>query len=250
MFDQYARFYDLCNADKDYAKEADFIAGLIRSRRPEAKDLLDLGSGTGTHALLLAQLGFRVTGVELSPGMAEIARRKPSRGGAPVEFLVADVRTLRLDRTFDAVTSLFHVMSYQVSNEDFASALGTARAHLRAGGIFIFDFWYGPAVLADRPEVRTKRIEREGLHITRRAEPEHDEKSRTVNVNYTLQVLESGSASSREIRESHRMRYYFLPEIMPMLDAAGFRVLAAHGWLDKAPLSDKTWGACLTAEAC
>ena len=248
MFDEYARLYDLCNADKDYSKEADFVAGLIRSHRPGAKDLLDLGSGTGTHALLLAQLGFKVTGAELSPAMVEIARRKPSRGGAPVEFLVADMRTLRLARTFDAVTSLFHVMSYQLSNADFASALATARAHLRVGGIFIFDFWYGPAVLAERPEIRTKRIERDGLHITRRAEPEHDEKSCTVNVNYTLQVLESGN--SREIRECHRMRYYFLPEITPMLDAAGFRILAAHGWLDKAPLSDKTWGACLTVEAC
>jgi len=250
MFDEYARLYDLCNADKDYGREAEFVAGLIRSRRPGAKDLLDLGAGTGTHALLLAQLGFKVTGVELSAGMAEIARRKPSRGGAPVEFLCGDMRTVRLDRTFDAVTSLFHVMSYQVSNEDFSRALATARAHLRAGGIFIFDFWYGPAVLADRPEIRSKRIEREGMTITRRAEPEHDLKSATVTVNYTLQVLESASGNRREVRESHRMRYYFLPEIMPMLDAAGFKLLEAYGWLDKAPLSEKTWGACLTVEAC
>jgi SAM-dependent methyltransferase len=250
MFDEYAQLYDLCNADKDYGKEADYVAGLIRSHRPGAKDLLELGSGTGTHALLLAQSGFRVTGAELSPGMAELARRKPSRGGEPVEFLVADMRTLRLRRTFDAVISLFHVMSYQVSDADVAGALGTARAHLRAGGIFIFDFWYGPAVLADPPGIRMKSIERDGMQVTRRAEPEHDEKSRTVNVNYTLQVLESGSGRRREVRESHRMRYFFLPEIMPMLEAAGFRMLAAHGWLDEAPPSERTWGACLTVEAC
>jgi SAM-dependent methyltransferase len=248
MFDEYAQLYDLCNADKDYGKEADYVAGLIRSHRPGAKNLLDLGSGTGTHALLLAQLGFKVTGAERSSGMAEIARHKSSRGGEPVEFVVADMRTLRLGRTFDVVTSLFHVMSYQVSDEDFAAALGTARAHLRKGGIFVFDFWYGPAVLADPPEIRTKSIERDGMHITRRAEPDHDERARTVNVNYTLQVRDSGS--SREVRENHPMRYFFLPEIMSMLDVAGFKLLAAHGWLDNAPLSDKTWGACLTVEAC
>src|SRR3546814_3756666 len=46
----------------------------------------------------------------------------------------SDVRTARFDRTFDAVVSLFHVMSYQVTNSDLIETIRTASSHLAAGG--------------------------------------------------------------------------------------------------------------------
>ena len=55
MFKEYSRIYDLCNADKDYAKEVEYVDGLIRNYRPGANDVLDMGSGTGIHAFMLAK---------------------------------------------------------------------------------------------------------------------------------------------------------------------------------------------------
>ena len=55
-------------------------------------------------------------------------------------FSLGRIQGLDLHRTFDVVISLFHVMSYQVSNSDIMEAFATARRHLNPGGIFIFDF--------------------------------------------------------------------------------------------------------------
>ena len=74
VFDEYARYYDLLYQDKDYQAEADYVAGLIRRFHPEARSILELGSGTGIHASLLAKKGFTVHGVERSPEMLARSR--------------------------------------------------------------------------------------------------------------------------------------------------------------------------------
>ena len=51
------------------------------------------------------------------------------------------------------------------------SAFEVAKNHLNENGIFIFDFWYGPAVLTDLPSARVKRLENEDIKVTRVAEP-------------------------------------------------------------------------------
>ena len=74
VFADYARYYDLLYRDKDYAAEAEYVAGLIRKFHPSARSILELGSGTGIHAGLLAKKGCEVTSVDLSPDIVNIAR--------------------------------------------------------------------------------------------------------------------------------------------------------------------------------
>ena len=69
VFADYARYHDLLYRDKDYAAEAEYVAGLIRKFHPSAGSILELGSGTGIHASLLAEKGFTVHGIERSPEM-------------------------------------------------------------------------------------------------------------------------------------------------------------------------------------
>src|SRR5437763_4854364 len=88
-----------------------------------------------------------------------------------VSFELGDIRTLDLGRNFDAVISLFHVMSYQTTDADLLAALTTARRHLQSGGLFLFDFWHGPAVLFEEPSRREKRIEDERFRAVRRTTP-------------------------------------------------------------------------------
>src|ERR1051325_10396521 len=79
-----------------------------------------------------------------------------------VRFVKGDARNVRLGRRFGAVISLFHVMSYQTTNEDLSASFITAREHLERGGIFLFDCWYGPGVLTDRPSVTVKHLSDNG----------------------------------------------------------------------------------------
>ena len=166
VFDAYSRYYDLLYRDKDYEAEADYIAGLLQTYG-SGRELLEFGSGTGRHARLLAGLGYRIVGVERSPEM--VARAEHTDGFACIQ---GDICNVHLGRTFDAVLSLFHVVSYQTSNSAVCAVFDRAADHLRPGGLFIFDVWYSPAVYAQRPQVRVKRLADGEVDILRIAEPE------------------------------------------------------------------------------
>ena len=164
-FGSYSRYYDLLYKDKEYAKEADYIHGLIQQYAPKTRTLLDLGCGTGKHDFLLAEKGYSVHGVDMSETMLQEAKkRKPAKDSklkSMPEFSQGDIRNFRLDKKFDAIISLFHVMSYQVTNKDLTDAFQTAKHHLNDGGIFIFDCWYGPCVITEKPLVKVKTLEDE-----------------------------------------------------------------------------------------
>lgn len=72
----YAEIYDLLYKDKDHSAEAIAIHHLIQKYRPGAKTILDLGCGTGDHAIALTKLGYVVTGLDLSADMIDLARKK------------------------------------------------------------------------------------------------------------------------------------------------------------------------------
>lgn len=222
VFGNYSRYYDLLYRDKDYSGEADYVKALIEKHRPGARTVLDLGCGTGRHASLLAERGYEVVGVDRSPAMLAEARARAVSGGR-TEFVEGDLRTLRLQREFDVVISLFHVMSYQTTNADLLAALATLRAHLAPGGLFIFDCWYGPAVLNLRPSVRVLRLEDDAIAVTRLAEPVPYPNENRVDVRYHVFVRDKQTSEVSELKEEHAMRYLFAPEVELMLGTAGLK---------------------------
>lgn len=251
-FGDYSRYYDLLYRGKDYSAEARFVRQLMRDRSPNARTVLDIGCGTGRHAFELADMGCCVTGVDVSEGMIDAATcavrvRWGAEGcGAPT-FFCDDAKSFRLDRKFDVATALFHVMSYQVDDKDFRAVLATVKAHLNPGGSFIFDFWYGPAVLTDMPHVRVLRLEDDITKVYRLAEPEMHPNRNVVDVNYTIIVTDKASERSVEIHETHSMRYWFLPELLRLLDEEGFRVSRVGGWLTDVEPGFDTWGVYIVA---
>ncbi len=258
VFGAYSRYYDLLYKDKDYAGEARYVRSLIERHHPEAHTLLDLGCGTGRHAMLLAEAGYRVTGVdrssemlsaanaELSAAPAELAKRRACSGAAP-QFMPGDVRTARVGQKFDAVVSLFHVMSYQVTNSDLQAAFVTAREHLKPGGVFIFDAWYGPTVLNEGPSIRITRLEDERSRVTRIAEPISNPNANTVDVNFHVLVSDKQSGAWDELRETHTMRYLFVPEVELLLEASGLCLRDSHEFLSNRRLGFDTWTAVFVA---
>jgi len=242
VFNEYAAYYNLLYKDKDYAGECDYINKLIEEFAPGCKSILNLGCGTGNHDFIFSEKGYSVTGIDFSSQMIAIAsERLQNENRKNPEFLCADVREIRLGKKFDVVISLFHVMSYQVTNTDILNAFKTAKEHLSGNGVFIFDFWYGPAVLTSRPEVRTKILENDKLKITRKAKPEMHPNENIVDVNYHLSVTDKFSGKTFENNEQHRMRYFFLPELKAYLAQTGFKIISCEEWITSAELSFDTW---------
>ena len=246
-FDAYAAYYDLLYRQKDYAAEAAYVDRSIRRYQPYAGSLLELGSGTGGHAVHFSRMGYDVHGIDLSPAMVSLAKDRAGRDDAQAPtFEVADLRTFRAPRLFDAVVSLFHVMSYQVDDDDFRAALATASAHLVPGGVFVFDCWYGPAVLADPPRVRTRTLSGGAFSVFRKAYPDHDPVHRRVDVRFEIDVR---NGDSRErIDELHPMRYFFRDEVEAFLEDAGLHTLEARAWLEESDPDTSSWYASFVAQ--
>jgi SAM-dependent methyltransferase len=156
-FDRSAAVYDLLYADLDTADE---VSALL-ARLPGVRSVLDLGCGTGRHASELARRGLEVVGVDRSAAMVERAR---ARG---IDASVGDLASVRLGRNFDAVIAMFHVFAYATTEDELASFVATARAHLEPGGLLFFDTWSAAAVRESPPEVREKVVD----GVTRRAFP-------------------------------------------------------------------------------
>jgi SAM-dependent methyltransferase len=254
VFDTYARYYDLLYRDKDYAAESEYVAAHIRKQSEHAKRILELGCGTGAHAEHLARMGYTVHGVDMSQAMLNRAEERkaslPPDVAARLSFGLGDVRTVRTGETYDAVISLFHVMSYQITNNDLHAAFATVKTHLKSNGLFLFDCWYGPAVLSDPPVVRVKRLEDDRIAVLRIAEPVMHYNENVVDVNYQVVITERATGKVEQVQETHYMRYLFLTEIAEYVTAHDFDLVRAEEWLSgKIPGSD-TWGVCCIARLC
>jgi SAM-dependent methyltransferase len=234
----YAAVYDALYGDKDYDAECALIQRLFEqyAQGPVAT-ILDLGCGSGNHAVPLLAGGFSVTGVDRSESMLQQARAKSPQA----LFLNADIRIVDLNRTFDAALMMFAVLGYQTEMADALAALKTARRHLNPGGLFLFDFWYGPAVLAQLP---TDRVKMAG-EIRRQASSELDIPNRLCRVHFQV------SGNQREpFSEMHPVRFFFGDEIESLLGDAGFQLLRLGSFPDIETGPDaSTWNVLAVAMA-
>jgi SAM-dependent methyltransferase len=243
VFEQYAPWYDLLYEDKDYVTESAFVDERLRAHGSVGGKLLDLGCGTGLHALEFARRGWDVTGIDLSDEMIRRAKTRPSRGGRLVSFRQGDASEPGPERDFEAVVSLFHVASYQTSQAKLEGLLKTAFSALKPNGLLLFDYWYGGAVLAQGVETRVKVIERGPLRVTRIAQSDHEEMQAIVQVNYTLFCEDKIKSSIHRIDESHRMRYWFPFEIATSLNNTGFELIGHFAWRSVGPPKSSCWAA-------
>lgn len=253
----YADQYDLLYGEKDYESECDLLEDIF-SRFSETKvsEILDLGCGTGNHVIPLARRGYAVTGVDLSPEMLAHAREKAktlvamagSRVNVPA-FFHEDLRTFVVDKSFDAVLMMFAVLGYQLENAHVEQALRTVRKHLAPGGLFVFDIWYGPAVLSIQPSDRIKIIPTPDGELIRAASGSLDTLRQLAEVRYRIWRIR-GKQIASQAEEQHRMRYFFAQELAYLLQQAGLKLLSLTAFpsLDT-PASQQSWNALGIARA-
>ncbi len=252
-FGAYAAYYDLLYRDNDYRAEAAYLHRRLQAVAPQAQTVLELGCGTGAHAAALAELGYTVHGIDLStPMVARSFERREALVSVLAErlsFAQGDARSLRLGRRFDVVLSLFHVASYQTTDDELRALFTSARVHLHPQGCFMFDAWHGPGVLADPPAVRIKRMADERFEVLRVAEPVMHPGRHTVDVNFEVWVRERATGQTQTLRECHPMRYFFVPEVQALLAATGFGAVRACAWMGEVAPDASAWQVLFEAQA-
>jgi SAM-dependent methyltransferase len=247
----YANQYDAMYADKDYNAECDLVAAAAAEHAVPINRLLDIGCGTGGHSLEWARRAIASVGVDMSPAMIELARTKAGQLDTPIKpiWQVGDARTFEAEGSFDVATMMFAVLGYMTSNDDVIAALKNVRRHLRTGGVFVFDVWYGPAVLSVRPEGRVRLLRgQDGSETIRAASTEIDSFRHLAHVAFRLwTVREDRFLGSAE--ETHAMRYFFPQELDLLLTSTGFDMASLRSFPDNGRVSDESWNAICVAKA-
>jgi SAM-dependent methyltransferase len=196
------------------AGDVDFVEqelGGDRSRR-----ILDLGCGTGRHAIELARRGYRVTGLDLSPSMLERARAAARRAGVEVRLVRGDARHLPFVREFDAVVSLCEgAFSLMEDDEGDRLILAGVRQALAPGGVFVLETGNALYQIVHNLDAATFDP------LTLR---EHFPLARATADGATFTV-------------DCTQRYYTCPELRLLLAGLGFGRVRCYGGFDRGSLS-------------
>jgi SAM-dependent methyltransferase len=132
--------------DAEAARQAPAIARLLALRTADA--VLDVACGGGRHARALARLGYRVTGVDLSRELLDVAReRSPYLPGKP-DYFRCDMRRMPFVRQFRGAFSMFTSFGYFDCRADDVAVFAGARRALVPGGRFLLDYLNAPQVRA------------------------------------------------------------------------------------------------------
>lgn len=252
----YASFYDLLYRDKNYAGECDVLEEVFsRFACQPVIEILDLGCGTGNHAIQLWQRGYHLTGVDCSAEMLAIAEHKvrsdknalQGDGARLIRFVNGDIRTVQLGQTFEAVLLMFAVLGYQSTNADVLAALHNAHRHLSPGGLLICDVWYGPSVLSVRPSNMVKVVPTDQGRLIRVASSDLDVRRHCCKVHYQLWHLSADSVID-EVEETHSVRFFFPLELELYLEQTHFELesLSASDDLNR-KADETTWDVLIVA---
>ena len=192
--------------------------------------LLDLCCGHGRHAVPLAQLGYRVTGLDRSRRLLDHAAALAASYGQRVGLVAADMRRLPFaDASFDAVINLFNAFGYLEDEAEDELVLAEVARVLVPGGRFLQELANREALVRDWYDSRVLRKDDELIVLQER----------------TLDLL-----GSRDLARYTLIRLYTLTELAAMLDRAGLELLEVDGDLDGGPLElDSSFVVTLSARA-
>ena len=183
--------------------------------------VLDLACGTGQLALCLAQAGYRVMGVDLSPQMLDQAAKNAQRQGGFLPLVQQDMRRLDLHHEVEAVLCVCDGLNYMTTPEDLRQALGSVCRVLRPGGLFLFDVSTREKLQAMDGEFYGEEEE----NVAYLWENRFDQASQclTMDITFFFQVDAARDLFRRQ-RELHVQRGHSREELEAALTAAGFAV--------------------------
>jgi SAM-dependent methyltransferase len=231
-YDPFARYYD---ADfRDYQDDVPFLREIARRT---GGPILELMCGTGRVLLPLAEAGFTLTGVDISPAMLEIARANLTEAELleQVTLLEGDIRDIPLPAdsfalAFVAVNSFMHLEEVR----DQLAALANARRALTRRGLLVLDLFNpDPTEIAreDNRLVLDREYVLDGRHVQKFVAIDSDAARQVSRVTYLYDETDAaGALTRRAMRFS--MRWFYRYEIEHLLARAGFALRNVYGSYD------------------
>jgi 2-polyprenyl-3-methyl-5-hydroxy-6-metoxy-1,4-benzoquinol methylase len=228
-FNLEAKLYDKVWGKYDYDKDVRFLNSLFH--RYGCRSIIDIGCGTGNHSLRLSELGYKVTGIDVSPSMLRIARRKDKK--SKIRFMHEDMKKLgnviSKGQKFDGAICLGHVFYHLMTDEDLQAFLNELHNTLKRNGLFVFN------------ARNAKKMNEKYLNVLRLDHMVNEEKTQSVIFSYNSRdlrdpnilvwrpicILKENEKMDLQIRE-HRLRWFEFSPLEKIIKENGFDVLATY----------------------
>jgi SAM-dependent methyltransferase len=228
LFGRLAQYYDPLHRMRDYSHEVGFVGDVFQKFRPaRTSRTLELFCGTGGHSMVAARYGLDVVGLDLSPDMLEIARRKAASAKLSITFQQGDCRALAFDQDFDLVFGLGQSLHYLVEYRDIGCTLAGVHAALTDGGICVFDLINGWRMLEPH-RVQHYDVLDDDTRILRIAHSQPN-KARRVTLSEVAWIIQLPDGRLDLDRTEEEYRILFADELGYLLEAAGFETLGIFG---------------------
>lgn len=232
-YDVYAQFYDL-----EFGDLADDLLMIQQFAVRCGSPILELACGTGRVLLPLARQGYRVTGIDVSSAMLEVARHRVQAEGLTerVTLVEQDMRELDLPGRFELAVVAVNSFMHLLTTEDQLVALGRIRDHLNPGGLLLLDL-FNPdldRLLDFRGQVALDKVTAEpetGNRVMRFRTEKVDLAQQVIQVTYIMDRVDSTGHVQR-ILFPFSVRYLFRYELELLLRYAGFEIEAIYGSYD------------------
>lgn len=246
MAEIYYREREAAVYDLEYQWKIDDVAFWKRLAREYTRDegtALELACGTGRIAFPVAESGVRVVGIDQSPWMLAVAKKKYDRLAPEVQerigLLEADMRTFQLEQTFDLVYLPFNTFLVLKTVEDQLAVLERVRAHLKPGGVFAFDVFVpdinrliappGPPAWSNEVD---QTLGEEGIRLERDIARRVDPLQQRIFVTWRMKEYRDGILV-REWLSDLELTYLFPREVEHLMARAGYELLAYWGDYDR-----------------
>lgn len=231
---QYVQAYDLLNSGKPYSQEVEFLKKIVTdfsSTKNTISSVLDLGCGSGKHLSFFASETLKV-GVDVSSSMLDKASKLNLNNS---EFTLSKIQNFKSTTKFDLVFSLFHVISYQITDRQLRDTFITIENSLSKNGLAIFDFWHRPAWDFDPPVTRITKRSDETLDVVRISRPLIDGVAGTVSIDMDIFIGNKRTKNGlyQHHTEHHIMRAFTLSELRLVAEVAGLKMVAVGPWMSQ-----------------
>ncbi|NMD42542.1 MAG: class I SAM-dependent methyltransferase [Firmicutes bacterium] len=220
----YAAIYDRIMVGVDYEGWVDYVEALLQPYGCKPTAVLDLACGTGSSTLPFAARGYRVSGIDLSGPMLELAQAKAAAAALPVEFHRMDLRALELTQRFDLAVLFQDGLNYLLTDEELLQAFTGVRDLLLPGGFFIFDLTR-PSLRNSSEQPSVYWYEEEGFTLV--WESRYHRETATWALFLTVFISETGGLY-RKYREQHREKDHLPETVEKLLAEAGLTLLGVH----------------------
>jgi len=213
-------YYEVLYPDADDETPTMCRRIFTRFLKAPPRSILDIGCGTGRDLRSLRQTCSDCVGVDFLPKMIEYAKSRSDE----ITFLVGDMGTLRLDRTFDVVLCLGWALMYALTNEEVDRALGTFAAHCHEGSLLIIDIRNAAAFLGDGFKPRVKGAVASATFTARYVAEHTLDRRRQILCRRRTWRMPDGSTA----QDFCEYRLFFPQEIAQLLSSKGFTVLGMY----------------------